>query len=92
MPPAAARGIALYVRSAQGYCICLKPNKVKKAPPAADLLGGWGRRQLCPALSPSQKSGESSSTRFLPDAGTPPSWELLPLCAGIGNARGLGLE
>lgn len=42
MPPAAARGTALYVRPDQGYCffwerfICLKPSKVKKAPPAAD--------------------------------------------------------
>lgn len=49
-------------------------------------------RQLCPALSPSRKSGKSSSTRFLPDAGTLHSWQLLVLCAGTGNARGLGLE
>lgn len=48
MLPAAARGIALCVRPAQGYCFCwegftcLKPSKVEKASPAADLLGSWG--------------------------------------------------
>lgn len=59
-----------------GRFICLKPSSVKKASPAADLLEGWGTRQLCPALPPSHKSGKSSSSRVPPDAGTLHSWQL----------------
>lgn len=54
------------------------------------LTGRLGGMQLCPARSPSHESVKSSSKRFLPDAGTPHSWQLLALCAGTGNARGWG--
>jgi len=98
MPSAAAREIALCVRPAQGYCfcwegfICLKPSKVKKAPPAADWLEGWGRSGLCRALFLHTDLASPLVWNFFLVLAPWHSWQLLALCAGTGDAQGLGLE